>query len=64
VTRFLSGLKHDASHLDQLRDVIGQARDHRFQQTFLGRMRLRLRRSPTDATRPTSTSPLQAPPVA
>jgi len=63
VTRFLSGLKHDASHLDQLRDVIGQARYHRFQQTFLGRMRLRLRRSPNSAPLPASASPLEAPPV-
>lgn len=63
VTRFLSGLRHDASHLDQLRDVIGQARDHRFQQTFMGRMRLRLRRSPNSATPQASASPLEAPPV-
>ncbi|HEY7340265.1 MAG TPA: DinB family protein [Ktedonobacterales bacterium] len=63
VTRFLSGLKHDASHLDQLRDVIGQARDYRFQQTLLGRMRQRLRRSRSSATPPTSASPLEAPPV-
>jgi hypothetical protein len=63
MARFLSGLKHDASHLDQLRDVIGQARDYRFQQTFLGRMRLRLRRSPTSATPPADPSPLEAPPV-
>lgn len=55
VACFLSGLKHDASHLDQLRDVIGQARDYRFQQTFLGRMRRRLRRRPpAGATPPTS----------
>ena len=64
VTRFLSGLRHDASHLDQIRDVIGQARDHRFKQTFMGRMRLRLRRSPNGATPPASASPLEAPPVA
>src|SRR5690348_5923732 len=63
VTRFLSGLKHDASHLDQLRDVIGQARDHRFQQTFIGRMRLRLRRSPNGAPSPASATPQEAPPV-
>ncbi len=63
VTRFLGGLKHDASHLDQLRDVIGQARDHRFQQTFMGRMRLRLRRSPNRATSHASASPLETPPV-
>jgi hypothetical protein len=63
VTRFLSGLRHDASHLDQLRDVTGQARDHRFQQTFMGRMRLRLRRSPNSATPQVSASPLEAPPI-
>ncbi|MGE5334343.1 MAG: DinB family protein [Nitrososphaerota archaeon] len=43
VARFLSGLRHDASHLDQLREVIRQARDHR----------QRLRRHPRGATRPT-----------
>lgn len=63
VTRFLSGLKHDASHLDQLRDVISQARVHRFQQTFMGRMRLRIRRSPNSATSQVNASPLEAPPV-
>jgi hypothetical protein len=36
---FLSGLRHDAGHLDQLRDVIAQARAYRKQQTFLGRWR-------------------------
>src|SRR5215472_14941495 len=36
---FLLGLRHDAVHLDQLRDVIGQARAYRKQQTFLGRWR-------------------------
>lgn len=44
VARFLSGLRHDASHLDQLRDVIGQARVARLQQTFMGRMRLRFQK--------------------
>jgi hypothetical protein len=63
VTRFLSGLRHDASHLDQLRDVIGQARNHRFQQTFIGRMRLRLQRSPNSAMPQPIASPLEAPPV-
>jgi hypothetical protein len=43
VRRFLFGLEHDAVHLDHLRDVIGQARTHRLQHTFLGRMRLRWR---------------------
>jgi hypothetical protein len=53
ITRFLGGLRHDANHLDQLRDVIGQARDFRFQQTFRGRLLNRLRRrSPTDAASP------------
>ena len=60
VARFMSGLRHDASHLDQLRDVIQQARDYRFQQTMLGRLRLRARRRTTSgATPPTSDSPLQ-----
>lgn len=45
VARFVGGLRHDAGHLDQLRDVIGQARDYRFQQTLLGRLRRRLRRN-------------------
>lgn len=44
VARFLSGLRHDASHLAQLRDVIGQARVARLQRTFVGRLRLRLRK--------------------
>jgi hypothetical protein len=42
VARFLSGLRHDDSHLSHLGDVIGQGRVARLQQTFLGRMRLRL----------------------
>lgn len=44
VARFLSGLRHDASHLDQLRDVIGQARAARLQRTFMGRLRLRFQK--------------------
>lgn len=40
--RFISGLRHEAGHLDQLRDVIHQAREYRFQQTFLGRLRRRM----------------------
>lgn len=44
IARFLSGLRHDASHLSQLRDVIGQARDARLRRTFIGRVRLRLRK--------------------
>ena len=63
VTRFLSGLKHDASHLDQLRDVIGQARDHRLQQTFLGRIRLRRRGAPTGEASRAKAHQLEAPPV-
>ena len=39
VEYFCLGLRHDASHLDQLRDVIAQARAYRKQQTFLGRWR-------------------------
>lgn len=46
VSRFLGGLRHDANHLDQLRDVIAQARDYRFQQTLLGKLRRRIRRQP------------------
>lgn len=46
VARFLSGLRHDDSHLSHLGDVIGQGRVARLQQTFLGRMRLRLDRRP------------------
>jgi DinB superfamily len=38
---FLSGLRHDADHLEHLRDVIGQARTYRRQQTLLGRWRAR-----------------------
>ncbi|HLZ23096.1 MAG TPA: DinB family protein [Ktedonobacterales bacterium] len=37
--RFLSGLKHDADHLDQVRDVASQARTFRKQKTLLGRWR-------------------------
>jgi hypothetical protein len=36
---FFLGLRHDASHLDHLRDVIAQARAYRKQQTLLGRWR-------------------------
>jgi hypothetical protein len=46
VGRFLGGLRHDASHLDQLCDVIGQARDYRFQRTFIGRLRQRFQKRP------------------
>jgi DinB superfamily len=41
VGRFLLGLQHESDHLEQLRDVIGQARTHRQQQTRLGRWRSR-----------------------
>ena len=47
IARFLSGLRHDASHLNQLQDVIGQARTARLQRTFLGRVRLRLQKRGT-----------------
>jgi DinB superfamily len=57
VTRFLSGLRHDADHLDHLRDVISQARDFRFQQTFIGRLRLRLRRGSSTNSPPTTGEP-------
>lgn len=39
ISWFLVGLRHDTAHLDQLRDVIAQARAYRRQQTFLGRWR-------------------------
>jgi hypothetical protein len=39
IAGFLLGLRHGAAHLDQLRDVIAQARAYRKQQTFLGRWR-------------------------
>lgn len=42
VARFMGGLRHDADHMDHLREVIHQARDYRFQQTLLGRLRRRL----------------------
>ncbi len=65
VARFMSGLRHDASHLEQLRDVIQQAREYRFKQTMLGRMRLRIRqRSASGATPPASDSPPQPSPPA
>jgi hypothetical protein len=63
VARFLSGLKHDDNHLDQLREVIRQARTYRFQQTFMGRLRLRLRRSSSGATTSASADPLEKAPV-
>ncbi len=45
VARFMLGLRHDAAHLDQLRDVIAQARKYRQQQTLLGRWRSRSKAS-------------------
>lgn len=45
VGRFLIGLRHDASHLDQIREVIDQARRYRFQHSPLGRL---LRRGKND----------------
>ena len=59
VARFLSGLRHDAGHLAQLSDVIRQARDYRFQQTLLGRLRRRLRRYPSNnvSSPPTTSEP-------
>lgn len=44
VALFMGGLRHDADHLEHLRDVIHQARDYRFQQTLLGRLRRRMTR--------------------
>jgi hypothetical protein len=38
---FLLGLKHEAGHLDQIKDVMSQARAHRQQKTRLGRWRNR-----------------------
>lgn len=43
IQRFLSGLRHDAAHLPQLRDVVAQARDYRLRRTLLGRLRRGLR---------------------
>jgi hypothetical protein len=46
VARFAAGLLHDSSHLAQVREVIQQARESRFRQSVIGRMRLRLQRRP------------------
>lgn len=62
VTRFLSGLRHDASHLEQLRDVISQARAHRLQESFAGRLRLRMWRHPRGATPPAASEHAAQPP--
>ncbi len=50
VARFLLGLQHDAVHLDQLRDVIAQARADRRQRTLLGRRRSRSSRGAVKQT--------------
>jgi hypothetical protein len=34
---FLLGLRHEAGHLDQIRDVLDQARDYRWRNSLLGR---------------------------
>jgi len=44
MARFLLGLRHEADHLEHIRDVIGQARADRKRKTLLGRWRRRLRR--------------------
>ena len=41
IERFLSGLRHDADHLDQVRDVIRQARASRQRKKLWGRWRRR-----------------------
>jgi hypothetical protein len=43
VARYLLGLRHEAAHLEQLRDVISQARADRRSKTLLGRWRRRFR---------------------
>lgn len=43
IARFVAGLRHDAAHLDQIRDVAFQAWTHRQQHSRLGRLRLRWR---------------------
>jgi hypothetical protein len=45
IARFLLGLQHGAAHLEQLRDVIAQARTHRRQRTLVGRWRSRSNRT-------------------
>jgi hypothetical protein len=58
VARFASGLRHESNHLAQVRDVIQQAREARFRQSALGRMRLRLQRRPVS---PSSATPDKVP---
>lgn len=43
IQRFVFGLQHDAAHLAHVRDVVGQARDYRYQRTLLARLRRGLR---------------------
>jgi hypothetical protein len=50
VERFLLGLQHESDHLEQLRDVIGQARTYRQQRTILGRLRSRSSGAPAEQT--------------
>jgi hypothetical protein len=38
IKRFMLGIRHEAAHLDQIRDVIAQARTHRRQQTWWWRL--------------------------
>lgn len=40
VERFMVGLRHDADHLEQVREVARQARADRLRRTLLGRWRL------------------------
>jgi hypothetical protein len=44
VARYLLGLRHAAAHVEQLRDVIAQARGDRSSRTLLGRWRSRFQR--------------------
>ena len=37
---FLLGLKHESGHLNQIQDVMAQAREYRWQQTLLGRWQI------------------------
>ena len=39
VAQYLLGLRHEAAHLEQIRDVVGQARADRRSRTLLGRWR-------------------------